>query len=204
MEAILKYIRERYHPTALILYGSYADGTNGPDSDFDALAIAGETAHDVSTVAGVRLDLYIYPAEAVSGAIDCEDFVQLSGGRILFDEDGTAQRLLEQVQAYAAAYRPKSAEELEVSLLWCEKMLYRAQRGDAEGNYRWHWLLRDSLEIFCDLCGRRYLGPKKALRMMQRSYPAAYRHYSLALAEMNYEALQAWVLCLKELGRSAV
>ena len=41
MEAILKYIRERYHPTALILYGSYADGTNGPDSDFDALAIAG-------------------------------------------------------------------------------------------------------------------------------------------------------------------
>lgn len=79
MEAILKYIRERYHPTALILYGSYADGTNGPDSDFDALAIAGEAAHDVSTVAGVRLDLYIYPAAAVSGAIDCEDFVQLSG-----------------------------------------------------------------------------------------------------------------------------
>ena len=32
----------------------------------------------------------------------------------------------------------------------CKKMLLRTLRSDAEGLYRWHWVLIDSLEIFCD------------------------------------------------------
>lgn len=37
MESILNALCAAYAPEALILYGSYADGTNGADSDFAAL-----------------------------------------------------------------------------------------------------------------------------------------------------------------------
>lgn len=42
MEQVLKYIREKYNPLSIILYGSYADGTNNLNSDFDALVIVAD------------------------------------------------------------------------------------------------------------------------------------------------------------------
>ena len=63
MEQVLKYIREKYNPLSIILYGSYADGTNNLNSDFDALVIVAdhEQFHDTSIVDGVPLDVFVYP-----------------------------------------------------------------------------------------------------------------------------------------------
>lgn len=36
---IIEYLKEKYQPLALIVYGSFADGTNNAHSDFDALVI---------------------------------------------------------------------------------------------------------------------------------------------------------------------
>lgn len=36
---IIKYIMETYSPEAIIVYGSYADGSANENSDFDALVI---------------------------------------------------------------------------------------------------------------------------------------------------------------------
>ena len=60
MEQVLKYIREKYNPLSIILYGSYADGTNNLNSDFDALVIVAdhEQFHDTSIVDGVPLDVF--------------------------------------------------------------------------------------------------------------------------------------------------
>ncbi len=47
MEMILNYLCGKYAPAAVILYGSYADGAAGEDSDFDALVLADhEMYHD--------------------------------------------------------------------------------------------------------------------------------------------------------------
>lgn len=64
MEEILKYIQEKYNPLTLILYGSYADGTNNLNSDFDALVITSgrEQLHDTSLVGGIPLDVFVYPS----------------------------------------------------------------------------------------------------------------------------------------------
>lgn len=35
---IIQYLTEKYQPDAIIVYGSYADGSFCDDSDFDALA----------------------------------------------------------------------------------------------------------------------------------------------------------------------
>lgn len=64
MEGILKYIQEKYDPLSIILYGSYADGTNNLNSDFDALVITSgqEQLHDTSLVGGIPLDVFVYPS----------------------------------------------------------------------------------------------------------------------------------------------
>ena len=96
------------------------------------------------------------------------------------------------------AERPKkSDEERRQALDWCGKMLARTQRDDAEGAYRWHWLLIDSLEIYFDLHGLPYYGPKKALRTMEQTDPEAFSLYSKALNSMNRDALSAWIACLQ-------
>lgn len=195
MEKIIQYIVDTYDPEGIIVYGSYADGSNNANSDFDALALTRKAGagHDGSVVEGVTLDVFLYPPEHFAGDFDPQEAVQCFDGKILLDKTGLAARLQERVRAYLSAYQPKSPEEIAQDLAWCRKMAKRCVRGDAEGFYRWHWLLRDSLEIYCDRKGSYYFGPKKALRAMEREDPESFALYSAALRELDPAALNAWV-----------
>lgn len=192
--ALIEYINEKYAPEAIIVYGSYADGSFGAHSDFDALVIApGACRHDTSIVAGTPLDVFVYPPEAFDGEFEPSDFVQTFDGNIVLDKNGAAQRLQARVRAYLDQLLRKTSEELRGELDWCRKMLSRASRGDAEGFYRWHWLLSDSLEIYCDMVGERYFGPKKALRRMECRDPEGFGRYFRALSEFSQPALADWI-----------
>ena len=52
LEKIIEYIKQKYNPLSIILYGSYANGTNNLNSDFDALVISydHEQFHDLSLI----------------------------------------------------------------------------------------------------------------------------------------------------------
>lgn len=195
MEKLIQYIVEKYDPEGLIVYGSYADGSENEGSDFDALALTRRAGagHDGSVVDGVRLDLFLYPPEHFAGDFDPQEAVQCFDGRIVLDKTGQAVRLQQRVRDFLAAYRPKEPERVAQDLAWCQKMAGRCVRGDAEGFYRWHWLLRDSLEIYCDAKGLYYFGPKKALRTMRQNDPGAFALYSAALKALDPAALNAWV-----------
>ena len=78
-------------------------------------------------------------------------------------------------------------------------MLARTARGDAEGYYRWHWLLSDRLEIYCDIKHIYYRGPKKALRYMEKNDDGSFRIYLKALESMDRDGLSDWVRYLSEL-----
>lgn len=171
MEQILQYIQETYAPLSIILYGSYADGTNNLNSDFDALVITSEHElfHDTSIVNGIPLDVFVYPQKYFDVEYACEDFVQIHDGRIFTDSNGIGKALQEKVQAYLRNRAVKSSAEIRASVDWCVKMLERAKRGDCEGMFRWHWVLSDSLEIFCDIMQHPYLGPKKTLKWMEET-----------------------------------
>lgn len=198
METILNYLYGKYAPDAVILYGSYADGTAGEDSDFDALVLTDhEMYHDVSVVDGVQLDVWVYPVDYFADDSALEDVVTILDGIVLYDPQNMGAALKVRVQAYLAAQPGKSAEENAESLAWCRKMLGRTARTDAEGLYRWHWLLLDTLEIACDLLYHPYSGPKKALRWLAEAHPAVYAAYTRALAELNRDALSAWIECLE-------
>ena len=197
MQRIVDFLVQKYNPECLILYGSYADGSYNANSDLDALIIADVTAeiHDVSVFEGVQLDVFVYPTDT---ALKPEEYPQLYHSRILLDRQGRGKALQEAVVDYIENCPPKSTEAIWEELEWCGKMLARARRGDAEGYYRWHWVLCDSLEFYSHIRGWFYFGPKKTLLLMQRLDPVAYAIYSNALKHMEYERLACWVDFLKK------
>ena len=195
LEQILRYIQETYDPLSIILYGSYADGTNGLNSDFDALVISydHEQFHDTSFVDGVPLDVFVYPARYFEGDYACEDFVQIFDGRMIMDRHDIGKSLLANVRAYLQNRPGKTSAEIQANIDWCVKMSARAKRCDCEGLFRWHWLLIDSLDIFCDIMQHPYLGPKKALRWMEKTHPEAFDRYKRALQNLQMDDLDEWI-----------
>ena len=202
MNEIIEYIKRNYAPLAVMVYGSYADGSNNQHSDFDALVISGNHRefHDVSFVNGIQLDVFVYPVSCFEGQFDCSNYVQLYDSKILFDTEGLGAALKKRVVSYIDNRPRKSDEEIENQIAWCRKMLLRTKRGDAEGMFRWHWVLIDSLEFFCDKAGHAYWGPKKTLRWMETAYPEGFLYYKNALFKFDAESLEKWVLYLEQLN----
>ncbi len=201
MDAIIEYLKRKYLPLGIIVYGSFADASNNESSDFDVLVIteSGGELHDNSVIGGIMLDAFVCPKEKIIGELNCEDFLQISDGYIVTDTDGVAAKLQTMVREYIRNLRPKSYAENKTNVEWCEKMLLRAAREDAEGYFRWHWLLTESLEIYCDVRGVRYLGPKKSIKRMQLEDNASASIYEKALANFDYDSLSEWIAHLKEL-----
>lgn len=196
-DEIIRCLISKYHPRAVLVYGSFADGAANEKSDFDALLVcdAPPCRHDGGRVDGVLLDVFLYVVSEIEAALagDVSPFVQLYNARIALDDNGLADRLRARVRAYLDENAKTSPEDKQHLLEWCDKMLARAQRGDAEGLHRWHWLLTDSPEVYCQLRDLPYFGPKKTLRALQKDAPEAYALYARALGSMDYAALSRWI-----------
>lgn len=75
----MEYLKSAYHPIGMAVYGSFANGTNHLNSDFDALLVReeGEISHDHSLICGIELDVFIYPKSLFQQEYPVEDFVQI-------------------------------------------------------------------------------------------------------------------------------
>ena len=148
MHDILSYLAAAYDPIAIIVYGSFADGTSNLFSDFDALLVTadGERRHDDRFVDFTQLDVFVHPLSDFQGEYDPAEYARIYGGQILLDRDGVAAALLERVTQWVDSRAKKTQEELDFNVSWCEKTLRRAERTDAEGCFRRHWLLVEGTE----------------------------------------------------------
>ena len=200
MHDILTTLAAEYDPIAIIVYGSFADGTHNLFSDFDALLVTadGERRHDDRFVDFTQLDVFVHPLSDFQGEYDPAEYARIYGGQILLDRDGVAAALLERVTQWVDSRAKKTQEELGFNVSWCEKMLRRAERTDAEGCFRRHWLLVESLEIYTELRGWPYLGPKKALAQLEKKDRAVFALYEKALTQNEYASLAAWVEHIRE------
>lgn len=204
LEQIIKYIQKEYSPLSIILYGSYANGTNNLNSDFDALVISSchEQCHDTSFVDGIQLDVFVYPASYFDGDYKCEDFIQIFDGRIIADSHDIGKSLQANVKAYLQNRSYKTSTEIQANIDWCVKMFERVKRCDTEGMFRWHWVLIDSLEIFCDIMQHPYWGPKKSLKWMEENHPVAFDYYKKALHEFSMDSLENWIVYMKTANKT--
>ena len=203
LEQIIKYIQQKYNPLAIILYGSYADGTNNLNSDFDALVISSEHEkfHDTSFVNKVQLDVLVYPSSYFEQEYDCRDFLQIFDGKIIVDSADIGKTLKANVLTYLQKRPTKTNAEIQANIDWCVKMFERVKRCDCEGMFRWHWVLIDSLEIFCDIMQQPYWGPKKALKWMAETHPEAFAYYKKSLQSFSIDSLEDWIVCLKNANK---
>ncbi|MDI9540221.1 MAG: nucleotidyltransferase domain-containing protein [Bacillota bacterium] len=201
MDKIIEYIKYKYEPLVIIVYGSFADGSNNLESDFDALVISKnyKKVHDTSFVNGIQLDVYVYPERYFEDNYDFEEIKQIYGGNVILDNENKGLNLKKQIENYIENRPLKTKEEIMENISWCLKMLERVKRNDAEGAFRFHWLLVDSLEIFSDMFQKPYSGPKKALKWMKENHPEAYILYKRALIDFDIESLSDWILYMKSL-----
>ena len=124
LEQIIEYIKQNYNPISIILYGSYADGTNNLNSDFDSLVISydHEQFHDTSFVNGIQLDVFVYPVSYFEGEFDCDDFLQIFDGKIIVDSNERGKALQMKVISHMQNRPKKSKAEIDaISLFWTEK-----------------------------------------------------------------------------------
>ncbi|MBQ7338399.1 MAG: nucleotidyltransferase domain-containing protein [Clostridia bacterium] len=194
MDSILSYLREQYYPQAVIVYGSYAAGTQEAGSDFDALVITDRVdmkLHDTCTIGGVLLDVFVYSPRYLDSLDDLSEIIQIRDGIVVNDTNGYASQLRARVMKYIQSQPKLTVAEKNELCVWCKKMALRAKREDAEGLYRWHWLLTDSLSIYCELRDVEYLGPKKTLARMRLLDADGYTLYQCALTDRH--ALVLWV-----------
>lgn len=191
---IIEYLKRTYSPDAIVVYGSFANHTNDEKSDFDALLIADvvKKEHDSSFFQNIQLDVHIFSTGDIETAKDLSRFVQIYDSVIILDKTGAAGRLKERVADFVRKTKV-SADEKEQLKNWCVKMLKRAKRGDAEGMYRRHWLLCDSLEIYCKIRDRFYFGPKKTLEWIKKNDSESYKLASTALGGTCYLSLENWI-----------
>lgn len=201
MKKILEYIKHKYQPIGIIVYGSYANGTNTPDSDFDAIVISREEdpKHDISIIDNVQLDVFVYPIDYFRQETNIYNFLHISDGVIVYDNNNVCKDFLAKIIKIKNTIKIKSKQEISIDIEWCKKMCRRAERKDAEGLFRMHWVLIDSLEIFCNIINHYYDGPKKSLKFMKDNFPEAYDSYFIALKKSDVLTLTNWINYLDKL-----
>lgn len=201
MEKIIQYLKEKYKPESIILYGSYANHTQDLNSDFDALVITKEKCdkYDNAIINDVLLDVFVYHYDELLSNFNPEDFVMIFDGNIIMDNDGIALKLKEKVNQYITNYPKIDNEEAKHLIVWCKKMLERAKREDTEGYYRWHWLLVDTLKIYFDCIGSYYFGPKKSLEILKKKDIRGYMLYQKAVTSFDMKSLIQWIEYLEKI-----
>jgi predicted nucleotidyltransferase len=193
-DELVRELIARHQVDVILLYGSFARGDANPESDLDfvCLRVDGESQVDARDWNGFMLDGWIYPRSAAQKP---EEFLRLCDAKVLLDRDGIGHAFLEAIKdAFKKPITPLLPDILTQLEFWCHKMLKRAKRGDAEGNFRRLWLQHDLLEIFFQVRCYRYCGPKLAISELKKIDARAHEAFLFAIEPgASFEAIEKFV-----------
>ncbi|WP_110929583.1 hypothetical protein [Bacillus massiliglaciei] len=112
-----------------------------------------------------------------------EHFLRTNKGLILVDDRELAKKfLLEIADVYNKGPKKLSDQEKLFLKSWLRKMFERSNNRDIDGEYRLHWMLTDSLDIYFQLSGLWYLCPKKSFAWLKENDIPAYALFKKALS----------------------
>lgn len=187
MELFLKkeitdYFIRSYNCHSIILYGSYVDGNFTDESDIDVICFTDQligNSNDTSFLGGKQLDAWIYETKKMK---HINEFLRVKSGEILFDKRGICTQFLTNInELFQQGPKQLALEEKQHFQNWAHKMYRRAEQGDIEGHFRYHWLLVNILEIYFKIKGIWYLGPKQSLKWLYENDKEAYILFNCAL-----------------------
>jgi len=174
-EELTKYLIQKYNCHSVFLYGSYSFGDYTDESDVDIICFSDHktVSNDINLFKGKQLDIWIHHTDKLNKP---DDFLSVKGGKILLNQRNLAETFLLDIEAiFKKGPKKLSLEEKEFIKGWLFKMYKRTSKNDLEGNYRYYWLLKESLEIYFELKGLWYLGPKKSFRWLKENDDYAYK-----------------------------
>lgn len=151
-----------YQCHTIVLYGSRSRGTDTPESDFDLIGFSDfqKDQRIAQLIDGQYLDAFVYGTDSLNG--NEVDFLRIKDGIVLVERDTLGSELLKRIDdMYLKGPKTLSPEEIELQVVWVNKMLGRIKKQDLEGNFRRVWLQHDLLEMYFYLRGRWFLGPKE-------------------------------------------
>ena len=201
---IIQYLIQTHNPRAIIVTGSYANGTYNEASDFDCWLIGRDekrVRHDTSIVNGIELQAEIYPL-AYFATMPLHLQRYFADAAIVYDPEELGGKFLQQVQESLHAYPCMPPGHKEQAIAYLEKMLRRASKQDFHGDYRGHLMLMQSLESWCDLSDRVFIGAKKTLRLMEKADAEGATIYRRALRSFEIADIQAWIRYLRTVHES--
>ena len=190
MERILEYLKNTYSPISILVYGSFADGTNDETSDFDCMLIVPEKEreHDDAVINGIQLDCFIFTeAELQSEEIDA--FLTAYNSHIVLD-NGIGAELKRRVHAYVEGNSRTPQEEKDFLKSWIRKTVRRIAKNDDEGNMRAVSFLAESLTDYCMLRDMFYLGSKKAISYLREADAEGYSLFHAAVCLRSNETIK--------------
>jgi hypothetical protein len=179
---VAEYFKNKYECHSIILYGSYVTGDFTEESDLDVICFTDGrgSQNDNHSLDGIQLDAWIYNTSEMNNP---SKFSHTRNGILLLDQRGLGELLLQKMdEIYIKG--PEKLDSHEIAFLknWLTKMQKRSLKEDIEGNFRYHLLLNDSLEIYFKIINQWYLGPKNSLQWLEINDPKAYELFSRALA----------------------
>lgn len=201
VSGILQYLIQTHDPRAIIITGSYANGTFNKNSDFDCWLIGREenrAHHDTSIVNGVELQAEIYPLNYFMN-LPMRQLAFFVDVVIAYDPEGVAGKFMDHVQHQLTHYPCMRPEIKQQKMAYLEKMLRRASVQDFGGDLRGHLMLFQSMEAWCDFSDHIYLGAKKTLRRMEQADPESAAIYRRALRTFDIEDMRLWIARLRSI-----
>lgn len=193
MENIIEYLKKEYNPLSILLYGSYADGTNDESSDFDCMIIVSEKEknHDDSVIGGVQLDCFIFTEEQVKDEGDIDAFLTAYDSNIVLD-NGLGADLKRRVREYVKEHTVIPNDEKEFIRSWIQKTVHRIKKNDDEGNMRAISFMAESLVDYFFLRDMFYFGSKKAILYVRENDKEGYALFHEAATAKSNHAIIKW------------
>ncbi len=195
-----EYLKQKFSCHSIILYGSFVDGSYNNESDIDIICFSDnkDSQNDTSMIEGWQLDAWIYNTVKMEKP---EELLRINEGKIILDEKNLCEKLLQDINKFFNKGSKKlTLEEIAFQKNWLKKMLKRSKLGDIEGNFRYYWMLVDSLEIYFAIKGLRYIGPKKSLLWLKNNDIDGYKLFDNALKpNSSFEDIEKLINYIVEL-----
>ncbi|MBT9557785.1 MAG: nucleotidyltransferase domain-containing protein [Myxococcales bacterium] len=191
LDTLIDHLRARHPLQTIFLYGSRAQGTHRPDSDFDLLLVceSASTApssgeqRDVHDFGGILVDAWVHAPESLDPETDA-GLLRLQSSVLLFDRDGFGARLLDRVNEVAARGPPAMSDgDRGAYRVWLPKMIARLQGPDplVAGHYRAE-LLNALLPTWFQARREWYRGTRAASSWLRQHAPDVASTFEAALA----------------------